>query len=93
MDPRLAAALQKARGEAPGKSDAALIKELALRGSESATDGPSGSAIERILTLPGVRAPTRKLEPLLAELRETQKLDSETVDRILEEDRADRDFS
>lgn len=81
-----------ARRELPGKSDAALVKELALRGSRSGPNGATNSALERILARPGVRPPERKLESVLAGLEKTQKLNSETIDRILEEDRADRDF-
>ena len=93
VDSQLAAALQEARSELPGKSDAALVKELALRGSRSGATGDPDSALERILARPGVRLPTRKLESVLPKLQETRTLDSKTIDRILEEDRADREFS
>gem|GEM_PF-3167122 len=91
MDPPLAAALQEARQELPGKSDAALVKELALRGSRAGAEGRANSALERILARPGVRMPTRKLETVMSKLEESQRFDSETIDRILEEDRADRE--
>lgn len=93
VDSRLAAALERARKELPGKSDAALVKELALRGSRAETEGRSESALERILARPGVRPPERKLESVLAKLDQTQKLDAATIDRILQEDRADRELS
>ncbi|HMT06026.1 MAG TPA: hypothetical protein PKD76_10840 [Solirubrobacterales bacterium] len=48
--------------------------------------------LERILARPGVRLPERKLESVLAELGETQKFSSETIDKALEEDRADREL-
>jgi hypothetical protein len=35
--------------------------------------------------------PTRKLETVMSKLEESQRFDSETIDRILEEDRADRE--
>jgi len=90
VDPGLAAALQEARKRAPGKSDAALVKELALRGSQTGGRGQSSSALERILARPGVRLPSRKLETVLSRLDESQRFDTGTIDRILEEDRTDR---
>ena len=92
VDSRLAAALLEARRELPGKSDAALVKELALRGSRSGSNGTTNSALGRILARPGVRLPERKLESVLAELGETQKFSSETIDKALDEERADREL-
>lgn len=90
LDPKLAAALQEARNEMPGKSDAALVKELALRGSRAGVGSPS-PALERILARPGVRPPLRNLDDVLSELDKSQRFDSETIDQILDEDRADRE--
>ncbi len=92
VDPRLAAALEVARKELPGKSDAALVKELALRGSRMDESDRSSSALARILARPGVRLPSRKLQTVLARLREEPGLDPELLDRALEEDRADREI-
>lgn len=92
VDPGLAAALQKARKEHPGKSDAALVKELALRGSKASSEGQTNSALERILARPGVRLPSRKLEGVMPRLGQSRTLDSETIERLLEEERADRDI-
>lgn len=92
VDSRLAAALEAARRELPGKSDAGLVKELALRGSRSGSDGTTNPALERILARPGVRLPERKLESVLAELGETQKFSSESIYKALEEERADREL-
>lgn len=92
VDPKLAAALEKARQELPGSSDAALVKELALRGSQVSFDNRSSSALERILARPGVRLPTRKLESVLPTLRQSQRFDSATLERALEEERADREI-
>lgn len=92
VDSRLAVALQKARKELPGKSDAALVKELALRGSESSAAGPGSSALERIMERPGVRLPSKKLETVLTKLSEVPGLNPDAIERALEEDRADRDI-
>jgi hypothetical protein len=92
VDPGLAAALQEARKELPGKSDAALVKELALRGSRAGAGHQSGSALARILARPGVRLPSRKLQTVLSELRHEPGLDPKQLERALEEDRADREI-
>lgn len=90
VDSRLATALQEARKEQPGRSDAALVKELALRGSRVGAEGQATSALERILARPGVRLPSRKLGSVLSKLGESPGLDPEALDQALEEDRADR---
>ena len=92
VDPRLAAALQKARRELPGKSDAALVKELALRGSKASAEGQTNSALERILARPGVQLPSRKLGTVLSKLREEPGLDPVLLEKALAEDRADREI-
>ncbi len=92
VDPGLAAALQKARLESPGKSDAALVKDLALRGSRASTEDQTNSALERILARPGVRLPSTKLKSVISKLDEGRRLDTETIDRILEEERAEREI-
>jgi hypothetical protein len=90
VDPGLAAALEDARKELPDKSDAALVKELALRGSRAGGGAQASSALERILARPGVRLPSRKLGTVLSKLRDEPGLDPQELDRAIEEDRADR---
>lgn len=90
-DPSLAAALKAASKARPGLSNAALLKELAIIGAgvvaEHSGRNPS---LERILAIPGAKLPTRTMSQVLGVLDGIEKISSEEVDQILEEDRAER---
>lgn len=54
-DPDLAVALSRASRELPGLSDAALVKELALRGARTLAVEGSDERMARIITRTGAR--------------------------------------
>lgn len=89
-DADLASAMRSASRVLPGLSDAALVKRLAIIGARTVSDRPPTEHLEHILKIPGVKLPTKPLGPLLDEIASLPKISSEEVDRILEEDRAER---
>lgn len=91
VDSRLAAAIEDARREQPGKSEAALLKELALRGATGSV-GSGSAALERILSRPGVRLPQRRLDTVLSRLGPRASLDPAKLKEALEEERSERDM-
>ena len=67
-DPELAEVLERASIQLPGRSSAALLKELALRGAESLASGvDSNPKLQRILAMPGVRPATGSFKEFLQE--------------------------
>lgn len=89
-DAELASALRRAGEALPGLSDAALVKHLAILGARSVSEHPPNAHLEQILKVPGASLPSRPLGPLLDQIADLPKLDSAQVDRILDEDRAER---
>lgn len=89
-DVDLASALRSASQALPGLSDAALVKQLAIIGARSLSTQPPNEHLEHILRIPGAKLPSRPLGSLLKEIADLPKVSSAEVDRILEEERAER---
>lgn len=93
-DPELAEVLLRASAHLPGRSSAALLKELALRGAESLASGAdSNPKLQRILAMPGVRPATGTFKDFIEERGEMsipRGADPYRGTKALQEEREDR---
>ncbi|MGK2956544.1 MAG: hypothetical protein ACSLFI_12865 [Solirubrobacterales bacterium] len=72
-DPELAEVLVRAALVLPGRSSAALLKELALRGADSLESGAdSNPKLQRVLAMPGVRPASGTFKDFLRERGEIE---------------------
>ena len=91
-DPELSRALREASRELPGLSDAALVRELAMRGARTLPVDPAQERLERLIERTGARPPRGNIQDYL---RSRDDLDhapvtsgptlSETLDELRED--------
>lgn len=91
-DPELSRALRGASRELPGLSDAALVRELAMRGARTLPVDPAQERLERLIERTGARPPRGNIQDYL---RSRDDLDhapvasgptlSETLDELRED--------
>lgn len=91
-DPELSRALRGASRELPGLSDAALVRELAMRGARTLPVNPAQERLERLIERTGARPPRGNIQDYL---RSRDDLDhapvtsgptlSETLDELRED--------
>lgn len=91
-DPELAQALSRASRELPGLSDAALVKELALRGARALPVKGTDERIARIIAKTGARPARGNLRQYLRDnpLGPANPNDPNPLSRALEEQREER---
>jgi len=94
VDPELSERLTEAAPAFPGRSSAALLRELAMLGAESlsASDRPSAK-LERLLARPGVRPARGDLKEFLAKRPDRsvpEGADPHRGTKALEEQREER---
>ncbi len=91
-DPELSRVLRGASRELPGLSDAALVRELAMRGARTLPVDPAQERLERLIERTGARPPRGNIQDYL---RSRDDLDhapvtsgptlSETLDELRED--------
>ncbi len=93
-DEQLRGAMARSKRLLPGRSSAALLRELAVRGAAAleaeATESPGA---KRILAMPGVRAPKGDLRTFLREHRPAklpEGSDPYALSKALDEQREER---
>ncbi|MBK5233889.1 MAG: hypothetical protein JJE13_13030 [Thermoleophilia bacterium] len=91
-DPELAQALSRASKELPGLSDAALVKELALRGAGTLPVNGSDERIARIIAKTGAKPARGDIREYLRNNPpgEPDPEDPNKLSRILDEMREDK---
>ena len=92
-DPELSRALRGASRELPGLSDAALVRELAMRGARTLQVDPAQERLERLIERTGARPPRGNIQDYLRNrgpVTEPDPDDPNPASRILDELREDK---
>jgi hypothetical protein len=92
-DPELAETLRRASAELPGLSSAALVRELAMRGSKTLPIDPGEERIARMIERTGARPARGDIREYLASRGTPQPIDSDdphALTKVLEEQREER---
>jgi hypothetical protein len=92
-DPELAEALRRASGDLPGLSSAALVRELALRGSKTLPVDAGEERLARLIERTGARPAQGDIRKYLAKRERSQPVDPGdpyAVSDALQEQREER---